>query len=223
MNATTYDAERKVAYIQPGSTWQAVYEVLTPYGVTVAGGRSGGVGVGGFTTGGGNSFFSTSHGWACDNIRSFEIVLANGTVLNASIAENNDLWQAQKGGSGNFGLVTKFEMYVIEFPDAAVPDVWGGIAYYDLNATDEVIDAYIDFVENNYVDHNSSTMLYWVYQHATDEMLLQVAMDNTLNVEYPPAYDRYLNISGKTSSTLRSGVITNITAEFDAGQPSGLS
>lgn len=54
-------------------------------------------------------------------------------------------------------------------------------------------------------------------------MLLQVAMDNTLNVEYPPIYDQYLNISGITSTTLRSGVITNITAEFDAGQPSGLS
>lgn len=166
MNATSYDAELKVATIQPGSTWQAVYDILTPLGVTVAGGRSGGVGVAGFTTGGGNSFFSTSHGWACDNVRSFEIVLGNGTIVNASISENKDLWQAQKGGSGNFGLVTKFEMYVIDFPDPAVPNVWGGIAIYDLDSTDEVIDAYVDFVEVNYEDHNSSTMLYWVYNFA---------------------------------------------------------
>lgn len=220
-------------------------------GVTVPGGRAGGIGAAGFTTGGGNSFFSTSHGWTCDNVKTFEIVLANGTVVNASIDENNDLWQAQKGGSGNFGFVTKFEMYVIDFPDPAVPNIWGGIAYYDLNSTDEVIAAYVDYVEINYEDHNSSTMLYWVYNYAgmcsrvsrtlssnilacnlgdeghshftEDEMLMQVAMDNTLNIEYPPIYDQYLNISGMTSNTLRSGLITNITAEFDAGQPSGLS
>lgn len=54
-------------------------------------------------------------------------------------------------------------------------------------------------------------------------MDMQVAMENTKNIAYPAIFDGYFNVSGKTSQTLRSDPITNITAEFDAGQPSGLS
>jgi FAD/FMN-containing dehydrogenase len=78
MNETTYDAESKTASIQPGARWGQVYEALTPHGVTVAGGRAAGVGVAGFLTGGGNSFFTGSRGFACDNVVDFEVVLASG-------------------------------------------------------------------------------------------------------------------------------------------------
>lgn len=139
-------------------------------GVTVTGGRAGGVGTAGFITGGGNSFHSTSHGWACDNVKNFEVVLYNGTVINANLDENHDLWQALKGGSGNFGLVTRFDMYVIEFPDPKNPSIWGGIAQYELSAAEDLIDSYVEFTENNYLDKNSSTMLYWVYTHSCMSM-----------------------------------------------------
>lgn len=166
LNSTTYDAKNKIASIEPGATWQSVYEVITPQGVTVTGGRAGGIGAAGFITGGGNSFFSTSHGWACDNVQNFEVVLANGSIVNANIDQNNDLWQALKGGSGNLGLVTRFDMYIIDFPDPDVTDIWGGLAYFNLSSADEVIAAYVDFVEHNHEDKNSSTMLYWVYNYA---------------------------------------------------------
>lgn len=144
-----------------------MYEILTPQGVTVAGGRAASIGAGGFITGGGNSFFSTSHGWGCDNVQNFEVVLANGSVVDANIDNHNDLWQALKGGSGNLGLVTRFDMYVIEFPDLATPNIWGGIAYYDLGSSgDGVVDAYVDFVEHNHEDKNSSTMLTWAYDYS---------------------------------------------------------
>ncbi|KAK8121576.1 hypothetical protein PG984_010246 [Apiospora sp. TS-2023a] len=222
MDQVTYDPAQKVASIGPGSSWQPVYETLEPHGVTVTGGRAGGVGVAGFTTGGGNSFHSTSHGWACDNVKNFQVVLANGTVVDANADENNELWQALKGGSGNFGLVTRFDMYVIEFPDPQKPNIWGGIAQYELSAAEELTDAYVDFVENNHLDKNSSTMLYWVYTHATRSLVVQVSMDNTLDIAYPPAYDRYLNTSGLISKSLRSAPMYEITAEFDKGQPDGL-
>ncbi|KAK7961567.1 uncharacterized protein PG986_002392 [Apiospora aurea] len=222
MNQTTYDPVEKIASIGPGSSWQPVYETLEPHGVTVTGGRAGGVGVAGFTTGGGNSFHSTSHGWACDNVKNFQVVLANGTIVDANVDEHNYLWQALKGGSGNFGLVTRFEMYVIEFPDPTKPNIWGGIAQYELSAADDLTDAYVDFVENNHLDKNSSTMLYWVYTHSTRSLIVQVAMDNTLDISYPPVYDRYLNTSGLIKKSLRSAPMYELTAEFDVGQPDGL-
>lgn len=110
MNATTYDGDTKIASIQPGSNFGDAYTALDVYNVTIAGGRASVVGVGGFTTGGGYSFHSNSHGFACDNVANYEIVLANGSVVNANATWNSDLWKAQKGGSGNFGFVTRIDM-----------------------------------------------------------------------------------------------------------------
>lgn len=80
MNATVFDTESKIASIEPGSRWNQVYATLDPQGVTVAGGRAGTVGVAGFLLGGGNSFYTSQQGFACDNVRNFEIVLASGYV-----------------------------------------------------------------------------------------------------------------------------------------------
>lgn len=98
MNRTTYDRETKIISLQPGGRWQN-------YGMTVTGGRKGVVGVGGFLTGGGNSFHSASHGMGWDTVANFQIVVQNGSIINANAKEHPDLWVALKGGSVNFGLV----------------------------------------------------------------------------------------------------------------------
>jgi FAD/FMN-containing dehydrogenase len=57
-----------------------VYGALQPDGWTVPGGRAGSVGVAGFLTGGGNSFYTARVGFACDNVKNFELVTAAGYV-----------------------------------------------------------------------------------------------------------------------------------------------
>lgn len=78
MNGTTFNAETEVASVLPGARWENVYAALDPLGYTVAGGRAGSVGVAGFLTGGGNSFYTAKKGFACDTVVNFEVVLANG-------------------------------------------------------------------------------------------------------------------------------------------------
>ena len=56
-----------------GLTWGPVYSELEKRNLTVVGGRLTSVGVGGLTLGGGLSHFSGMHGWACDNVKSFEV------------------------------------------------------------------------------------------------------------------------------------------------------
>lgn len=34
------------------------------------------------------SFLSTQYGWAANNVKNFEVVLANGTIVNANEKEN---------------------------------------------------------------------------------------------------------------------------------------
>lgn len=78
LNSTNFDPATKLASIGSGSRWNQVYATLDPLGFTVAGGRAGTVGVAGFLTGGGNSFYTSQQGFACDNVKNFEIVLASG-------------------------------------------------------------------------------------------------------------------------------------------------
>lgn len=195
--------------------------MLSPLGVTVAGGRAGTVGVGGFVTGGGNSFYSASHGMSCDTVQNFEVVLADGSVVNANANENTDLFQALKGGSANFGLITRFDMYAIEFPDAANPAIWGGILQYNLTARDDLLNAMVAFTNNVPSDLNTSSIMYWANIPAIGGMILNVALENTLGVENPPAVDLYLNVSGITANTMRTAELTVITEELGAGQPAG--
>lgn len=41
---------------------------------------------------------------------SYEVVLANGSVVTASASVHPELWQVLKGGSSNFGIVTRFTL-----------------------------------------------------------------------------------------------------------------
>jgi len=109
MNSTTCDAQANDAKIQPGGRWKDMYADLDAHGVTVVGGRDGGVGVGGFTLGGGILYFSNRMGFACDAIVNFEVVFANGSIVNANRTSNPDLWSTFKGGSSNFCIVTRFD------------------------------------------------------------------------------------------------------------------
>jgi FAD/FMN-containing dehydrogenase len=42
-------------------------------------------------------------------VENWEIVLADGSVVNANSKDNADLWKAQKGASGNLGFVTRID------------------------------------------------------------------------------------------------------------------
>ncbi|OAA36792.1 FAD binding domain protein [Beauveria brongniartii RCEF 3172] len=106
-------------FVGPGNCWGRVYGELEPRGLAVAGGRVDSVGVGGFTLGGGISFLSPRHGWAVDNV-----VLPNGTITNASVSVNPDLYFALRGGGSSFGIVTRFEFEAHSLERSTV--FWGG-------------------------------------------------------------------------------------------------
>lgn len=154
MTDVSYDGKSKLASIQPGSRWGNVYQKLLKYQVCVTGGRDGNVGVGGFLTGGGNSFFSGLHGLGCDNVANFEVVLASGEIINANSSSHPDLWKALKGGSGNFGIVTRFDMYT--FP---AHDLWGGVRAAMRNEGDALAQMMVDFTNENHKDPQAAFML----------------------------------------------------------------
>src|SRR5271156_4865230 len=79
-------------------------------GVAAVLGQCPSVGVGGFLLGGGVGPLMSKYGIGCDNILAADLVLADGRQVKASAHENPDLFWAIRGGGGNFGVVTEFEV-----------------------------------------------------------------------------------------------------------------
>jgi FAD/FMN-containing dehydrogenase len=61
----------------------------------------------GICLGGGLGWLSGQHGFIVDNILSLRIVLADGSVVNASNEENAELFWACRGAGSSFGIVTE--------------------------------------------------------------------------------------------------------------------
>ncbi len=70
---TIFHENNQTVDIGPGLVWDDVYKSLEPYNVSVIGGRLTGVGVGGFTLGGGYSWKSNQYGLAIDNVLEYEV------------------------------------------------------------------------------------------------------------------------------------------------------
>jgi FAD/FMN-containing dehydrogenase len=142
MKNITYNSSTQTASLQPGSNWGEVYKEMEKHNVMVAGARDVAVGIGGFLTGGGNSYLTGRVGFACDTVVSFEVVLADGRIVNANAIENADLWKALKGGWSNFGIVTRFDVETL--PGNRI---WAGTRVHEYSIVDKAAAALVNYTD----------------------------------------------------------------------------
>jgi len=110
MKAIEIDAGAQTATVEPGVTWGEVDRVTRELGLVAIGGTVSSVGVAGLILGGGSGYLSRLHGMAIDNLIAARVVTADGQIVQARTDENPDLFWALRGGGGNFGVVTQFDL-----------------------------------------------------------------------------------------------------------------
>jgi FAD/FMN-containing dehydrogenase len=142
MKQITVDRDARTARVEGGTTWGEVDAATQEHGLAVTGGRVSMTGVGGLALGSGSGWLERSLGFTTDNLLSAEVVTADGRQVVASAVENPDLFWALRGGGGNFGVVTAFNLRL----HPVGPIVLGGMLLFPAAAARELVRFYRDFM-----------------------------------------------------------------------------
>jgi FAD binding domain/Berberine and berberine like len=141
INYTRVDSRDRTVRVGGGCTWHAVDHATHAFGLAVPTGFVSTTGVGGLTLGGGLGHLTRKHGLTIDNLLAADLVLADGSFVTASAAENADLYWAIRGGGGNFGVVTSFL-----FQAHPIHTVYAGPMLWPLERAAEIMRWYREFI-----------------------------------------------------------------------------
>jgi len=110
LREVSVDPAARRAKFSGGSLLGTVDQATQRAGLVFPAGVVSHTGAGGLILGGGTGWLTRLLGLSCDNVESFHMVAADGSLVHASARENADLYWALRGGGGNFGVVTEFEV-----------------------------------------------------------------------------------------------------------------
>lgn len=133
------DPDQRTVRVEGGATLADLNHATYAFGLAAPGGVVSTTGVGGLTLGGGMGYLSRRCGLTCDNLLAADVVTADGTFVVCSEEQEPDLFWALRGGGGNFGVVTSFELGL-----HPVADVFGGPVFFPLEA--QVLGSFRDFI-----------------------------------------------------------------------------
>ncbi|KAJ3941553.1 uncharacterized protein N0V96_008265 [Colletotrichum fioriniae] len=199
LNTTMYDAATNVARVGTGARWGSVYAALEKDGVLVTGGRESVVGVGGLLLGGGISWYTARTGFACDSVVNYEVVLASGEIVNANASANADLWRALKGGSSNFGIVTRFDLQAFPTENLHMETKTFGREH-----AGELVDAVANFADLGRSFQDNAVLLVVTYDPETEDSIWRATKVNTMNKANSTAFDAFDRIPTSAPTTEKS-------------------
>jgi hypothetical protein len=110
MRGVSVDAEKRRARFEGGCLLASIDRATQKAGLVFPSGVVSHTGASGLVLGGGTGWLTRRLGLSCDNVEGFTLVTADGSVVRANSQENHDLYWALRGGGGNFGVVTEFEV-----------------------------------------------------------------------------------------------------------------
>lgn len=203
--------------VQPGAVWGDVYTYCDKFDVVPMCGRFYPVGTG-LALGAGFSFLSNENGFAVDNVKTYEVVLANGTLVDVSQANAPDLFRSLKGGGNNFAVVTRYDLLLYEGGL-----VVGGEIQTLENQTEQWLDVTYDYsVRQAVLDVKTHALPAVMYIGTTDEVITLTPLyynDHNSSV-LPPIMKGWYDLTA-SSDTIRQANYSSLALEFDAGLGDG--
>jgi len=135
MTDVRVDLSAMRASVGGGAVWSDVDHETQAHGLATTGGLISTTGVAGFTLGGGIGWTMRKFGLACDNLVAADVVTADGRLVHANDAENAELLWGLRGGGGNFGIVTRFELNLYPLG----PTIYAGPVFYPADAAHDLL------------------------------------------------------------------------------------
>ncbi|MFI1048858.1 FAD-binding oxidoreductase [Streptomyces griseoruber] len=127
MTGLSVDPVARTVRVAAGVRWGEVVAAAEPYGLAPLNGSSPGVGVVGYTLGGGLGILAREFGYAADHVRSLDVVTADGRVQRVALDAEPDLYGALLGGgAAGLGVVTALEIGLVP-----VRTLYGGSLAFD--------------------------------------------------------------------------------------------
>jgi hypothetical protein len=157
--------------------------------------------------GGGFSWSTDQYGLTCDTVKSYELVLPDGTIT-AVDSSKWDPFFALKGGLNRFGVVTSIVFNKVPQPNM----VYGGLQVFDNSAVPALIAATETFQTTN-TDPKAQVIL-TINGGTIPGAILLSFYDGPIR---PSAFDLYNN---NITGAIISSVKTQPFSSFVAGTPS---
>ncbi len=142
MKGVRVDPEARTARVQAGVLLGELDRETQAFGMAVPSGIVTHTGVAGLTLGGGIGWIMRKHGLSIDQLRSVDLVTAEGEFVKASADENADLFWGVRGAGANFGIVTEFEFNCVPLG----PTILAGPIFWAMEDSPEVLRFYRDWV-----------------------------------------------------------------------------
>src|SRR3990170_6393521 len=141
MRGIRVNPSEKTVSAEGGCTWGDFNHATAAFGLATTGGIISTTGIAGLTLGGGIGYLTRGFGLTLDNLVSADVVLADGSFVNASEKKHADLFWALRGGGGDFGVVPSFQFRL--HPVGNV--VWGPM-FFEVEDAPEVMRAYDAYI-----------------------------------------------------------------------------
>ncbi|OBK42259.1 hypothetical protein A5659_08735 [Mycobacterium sp. 1165196.3] len=138
MSGLFIDVENRCARVEAGVQFGQLVDAAAKYGLAPLPGSSPGVGVVGYTLGGGASAtMGRKYGWAADHVTDIDVVTADAQLRCVSAVSEPDLFGALLGGKSNFGVVVAMKFAL--FP---VTSLYAGALFYSGEHSRRVLKAF---------------------------------------------------------------------------------
>ena len=164
---------------------------------------------------GGSSYF-IGHGFGCDNVVEYEVVVASGAILTVTATSHKDLFKALKGGSSNFGVVTSYTIRTF-----SLGGIWGGEIFYPAASTvDQQLPAFNDFAGNPNYDINAAVQVSISFAPSVGSIFVDQPFYALPKVN-PPALRPFTKIKPQLADQTNLSTLAPFAAMDAASSPDG--